>query len=322
MRRSGCVRRGSTVMRRFSSRLASCSLLRAALTVPQQRLWWVGSRPGTWPSSSETKVRSPLTERSRGAFMTVPTAGVAIHARNVAVIQRNEGSVVFADRRLDEAVHHFDLDAPTRHFVGRASAFARIDAFAATHPCGYVEVVGEAGLGKTALAAEIAKRRAAIVFLASISAGTRRPQQFLEHVCSELIIRYGLERAALPGNLDSNVLLSRLLAEAAARGGPVWLVVDGLDEAEPPPLGANPLLLPSVMPDGVFAVVTRRDGELRTSPGTPRLGIRLTRDDREQTGDIEALLRDRAEHEASVARAIADARPAISVAEFVASMRQ
>ena len=254
--------------------------------------------------------------------MTVPTAGVAIHARNVAVIQRNEGSVVFADRRLDEAVHHFDLDAPTRHFVGRASVFARIDAFAATHPCGYVEVVGEAGLGKTALAAEIAKRRAAIVFLASISAGTRRPQQFLEHVCSELIIRHGLERAALPGNLDSNVLLSRLLAEAAARGGPVWLVVDGLDEAEPPPLGANPLLLPSVLPDGVFAVVTRRDGELRTSPGTPRLGVRLTRDGREQAGDIEALLRDRAEHDPGVARAIADARPAISVAEFVASMRQ
>jgi hypothetical protein len=253
--------------------------------------------------------------------MTTP-AGGAIYARNVAVIQHNEGSVLFTDRRLDEAVHPFDLDAPTRHFVGRSSVFARIDAFAATHPSGYVEVVGEAGLGKTALAAQIAKRRAAIVFLASVSAGTRRPQQFLEHACSELIIRYGLERAALPGILDNNVLLSQLLTEAAARARPVWLVVDGLDEAEPPPLGANPLLLPLVLPDGVFAVVTRRDGELRTSPGTPRLGIRLTRDDREQTDDIEALLRDRAEHDLAVAQAIANARPAISVTEFIASVRQ
>jgi serine/threonine-protein kinase len=236
--------------------------------------------------------------------------------------QESESIYASADRRLDEAIQHFDLDAPTRYFIGRSSVFSRIDAFVARHMCGYVEVVGEAGLGKTALAAEIAKRRRAIVFLASVSAGTRRPEQFLEHVCSELIVRYGLERSTLPANLDSNVLLTRLLAEAAAQARPVWLVVDGLDEAEPPQHGANPLLLPNLLPDGVFAVVTRRDGELRRDASMPWLGISLTRDDREQTDDIEALLRDRAEHDQALARAIADARPTVSVAEFVASVRE
>ena len=241
---------------------------------------------------------------------------------SVAVTWHEESTAVSADRRLEEAILHFDLEALTRDFVGRSSVFARIDAFAATHRCGYVEVVGEAGLGKTALAAQIAKRQAAIVFIASVSSGTREPGQFLEHVCSELIARYRLERATLPGRLDSNVLLSRLLAEAAARAGPVWLVVDGLDEAEPPPSGANPLLLPTILPDGVFAVVTRRDGELHRMPGMPWLGIRLARDDREQARDIETLLRNRVERDPAVARAIADARPAVTVAEFVGSLRQ
>ena len=226
-----------------------------------------------------------------------------------------------ADPRLDEAIQHFDLDAPTRHFIGRSSVFTRIDAFVAAHTRGYVEIVGEAGLGKTALAAEIAKRRGAIVFFASVSAGTRRPEQFLEHVCSELIVRYGLERTTLPTNLDNNVLLTRLLAEAAAQARPVWLVVDGLDEAEPPPRGANPLLLPVLLPDGVFAAVTRRAGELLRDASMPKLPISLTRDDPEQTEDIDRLLHDRAEHDPVLARTIADARPAVSVAEFVANVR-
>lgn len=46
----------------------------------------------------------------------------------------------------------------TRHFVGRELLFDRLSSFLEQNPCGYLCLSAEAGLGKTAFAAEVARR--------------------------------------------------------------------------------------------------------------------------------------------------------------------
>ena len=240
-----------------------------------------------------------------------------VRAVNVAVIQHNDGTVTFAERPLTTWVLPFNVNSLGENFIGRQDIFMAIDSFAQQHPRGYIEVTAEAGLGKTALAAELARRRQAIAFFASAMTGTRHPGQFLRHACAELVLRYDLDHATLPADLDNNAILVQLLGESAQRRGPVWVIVDALDEADPPQAGANPLLLPSELPDGVYVVATSRGSALFTLPGMPRLPIRLRRDSADQIGDVETYLRDRVANDARLSNAIASAVPPTSVDQFV-----
>lgn len=202
----------------------------------------------------------------------------------------------YAERDASGYVLEFDLDAETEGFVGRRDVLIALDRFAATQPCGYFEIVAEAGLGKTALAAVIAQQRDAIAFLASAGRGTQRASQFLQHVTASLLQRYLPDRKSLPAQVgESTEVLTQTLRDAVALapGRALWLVVDGLDEAEPAAPGANPLLLPLDLPTGVFVVVTRRSGTLVTGPATPVVGYLLRRDDPQQREDIVAFIRDR-----------------------------
>src|SRR5262249_40289752 len=87
------------------------------------------------------------------------------------------------------------------------------------------------------------------------------------NVCAQLIVRYGLPHAKLTDTaLKDSGFLGQLLAQAAAKsaGQPVVVLVDALDEAEPPQqprIGArrpNRLLLPQTLPEGVYFIVTTR----------------------------------------------------------------
>src|SRR6185312_11697697 len=67
----------------------------------------------------------------------------------------------------DHAIDFDDLiQKETKRFVGRVELFRRLDDFAKMQPCGYFRVVADAGLGKTALAAAVAKRPGALAFFA------------------------------------------------------------------------------------------------------------------------------------------------------------
>ena len=240
--------------------------------------------------------------------MTAPSTLVGtVQAANVAVAGQIFGDVYQgAVRRAADFILDFDLDTPTRGFVGRADVFDRLTLFAEQNPAGYVVISGEAGLGKTALAAQIARRFHAVAFLASASSGVQRPEQFLTHVSAALITRYQLGHPTLPARAgeDATYLLRVLRESVRAAGKPVWLVVDGLDEAVAPPTGSNPLLLPPDLPDGVYAVVTRRVGRLNTNPGTPQLPYRLRRDDPRQTADIHTFITTRVRGDTKLAGAL------------------
>ena len=142
------------------------------------------------------------------------------------------------------------INTTTSEFVGREFVFQKLEEFQKRHPCGYLRIVADAGLGKTALAAEVTRRLNAVAFFANASRGLTRTDQCLNHLAVELIARFGLAHDHLPARAgEDSAFLGRVLAEAAVKvGGPLWLVVDALDESDPLGPGRNPLLLPDRLP--------------------------------------------------------------------------
>ncbi|MGC8960459.1 MAG: trypsin-like peptidase domain-containing protein [Chloroflexia bacterium] len=220
-----------------------------------------------------------------------------------------------------------DIAEHTRRFVGREFVFRDwLEPFLARHPCGYLRIVAEAGLGKTALAAEVARRYQTPIFFLNASGGPVRAERCLRHLCAELIGRYGLPYDHLPEHAGEDAsFLCQLLAEAveARPGKPLLLVIDGLDEADPVPPGYNWLLLPRRLPQGAYILLTQRPGDypLCTGPGTQMEEREIRRDDPEQQRDIEAFLRQEAER-AEIRRALEGASPPIPVERFVAKMKE
>ena len=161
------------------------------------------------------------------------------------------------------------VDERTRNFVGREFVFDAIQRVLAgrEHGSGYVLIRGEPGIGKTAIAATLVLRRAYVHHFNIAPENIRSPRQFLENVCAQLIVRYGLDYRMLPPQAGEDAgFLSQLLAEAAEQARqrgelPVTVVVDALDEAEDTGLtpSANRLYLPRALPPGVFFVITTRE---------------------------------------------------------------
>ena len=216
-----------------------------------------------------------------------------------------------------------DLKAADR-FVGRDELFRRLEAFEKNRPSGYFRVVADAGLGKTVLAAAAAKRRKAPIFFANASRGLTRPDQCLNHLAVELIARFGLARDHLPDRAgEDSAFLGKILAEAAAVApGPLRIVVDALDEADPPGPGRNPLLLPDRLPRGVYMLLTHRPGpvSLATAAETADEEYHIIASGASQQADIEAYLRREADRP-EIQGARRAANPPISVERFVGFLK-
>jgi small neutral amino acid transporter SnatA (MarC family) len=211
------------------------------------------------------------------------------------------------------------LDSP-RTFIGRKWMFARLDSFSKRHASGYVRVVAEAGLGKTALAAAIATHYQAPAFFFSEGAGRTRADQCLNHLCVELISRYNLAQDRLPDRAGEDAgYLSRLLHEAVEENDAVWLVIDALDEAQPAAAAAT-MPLPEQLPPGVFVVITHRPGDygpaILPARGTAQEVVRIIADSKDQTHDVIAYLHHRAEHDVAVQAALARHQPPVTCDYF------
>jgi hypothetical protein len=280
------------------------------------------------PIASRAAFTSKRKKRETARVTQLDQALVHIlNARNAAVAGRIDNVYMSAAPTPQEKVLDFEsVLAIADAFVGREAVFAALETFCVTHDRGYFDVVAEAGLGKTALAAAITRRRDAICFFAGANRGLKRAEQFLTHASAALIVKYGLDYERLPENIGGDAaFFTKVLRAAAATvapGGSVWMVVDALDEAEPPSDEANPLLLPDELPESVYIVVTRRPGrDLSTVASTHVEQYTIRRADADQDASIDAYLRLQAQPASAVGQVLAAAKPPVRVDEFVVQLK-
>jgi len=218
------------------------------------------------------------------------------------------------------------IAAETEWFTGRTFVFEWLETQLRTLPCGYLRLIADAGLGKTAIAAEVARRYNAVIHFINAAAGITRTDQCLNALAVQLIARYGLKHDHLPerAGLDSDFLQTLLQEAAAARDdAPILLVIDALDEVDASTPGHNWLHLPQQLPQGVFILLTHRPGDYPVAVG-PQLPqsepLRINWDDATQQQDIEAHLRRQAVRP-ELQRALASATPPIAVDTFVQALQ-
>ncbi|MEV7326787.1 hypothetical protein AB0N27_01515, partial [Micromonospora sp. NPDC093244] len=164
-------------------------------------------------------------------------------------------------------------------FQGRKELIGRIDERITRADRGYVVIRGEAGVGKSALAAHLVWTRPCAYHFTGLDGGARNPVEARKSLAAQLIGAWGLAQRFTPGDVfpaaaeRPDWLAKVIRAAVAARNEqyppadrlPIVLVVDGLDEAEPDPPGMGtgiPLGLPSpdALPPGAYIIATSRYG--------------------------------------------------------------
>ena len=161
-------------------------------------------------------------------------------------------------------------------FCGRKFVFDAFEQFLNTNPNGYFTVIGDAGMGKSAIAAKYVFDHQAICYFNILAERRNRPELFLKSIRQQLINRYELKDA---GDADLPTLLSKMVQKLPS-GECLVIVIDALDEVEQEP-GDNLLHLPMTLPDGVYFLLTRRPynlskKRLSVSPGVPQKELDLT----------------------------------------------
>jgi hypothetical protein len=187
------------------------------------------------------------------------------------------------------------IDRVSAAFVGRQWLLRWIDDFLARNPSGYLRILADAGLGKTALAAYVARRYQGIACFVSASEGRTQSDRILNILSTQLIARYTLPYGSLPADAgETSDFLVRLIGEArrAVPQAPIILVLDALDEADPPRPGHNWVHLPTRMPDGAYFVITHRPGDypIAVSPGVAMDTLEILSRSREQHSDVAAYI--------------------------------
>lgn len=202
-----------------------------------------------------------------------------------AVVQA--GTIVFGangDVPVDEAVRDLRplfADVLSDGFTGRRWLIEQIDTFLAERPGGYLWVEGDAGVGKTALAAHLVRERGWPGHFSRLTRGGSA-RIALHNLAGQLARSHGLAPdSLLPERWCTPEGFEALLARVPT---PLVLVVDGADEAEQVP-GAQPWGLPLELPPGVFVVGTYRTG---SPPPKARSVLRLTAADPRNIADVES----------------------------------
>lgn len=188
----------------------------------------------------------------------------------ISVAKRSKSSEFkpYPDWNFDEYPAEFKslIKEKIKAFCGRKFVFNEFEKFINKNSNGYFTVVGDAGMGKSAIAAKYVDDYKYPCHFNIRADGRNRPELFLESIRKQLVRRYGLENA-------DKVNLSTLLEKVSEKRGEqkLVIVVDALDEVEQTG-GGNILDFPTTLPDGIYFLLTRRPYErenkrLNVSPG-------------------------------------------------------
>ncbi|MEH2410648.1 P-loop NTPase fold protein [Nostoc sp.] len=176
----------------------------------------------------------------------------------------------FPEWNLDEYPAEFKslIREKIRSFCGRKFVFEAFKQFCDKNRSGYFTVVGDAGMGKSAIAAKYVWDNKSPCYFNIRSDGRNRAELFLDSIRKQLIKRYQLQNAEKANLAD---LLEQVSKKLNA-GDRLVIVVDALDEVEQE-TGGNLLDLPPSLPEGVYFLVTRRpytrDKKRLSAPDVP-----------------------------------------------------
>jgi len=192
-------------------------------------------------------------------FKTAEYASLSVEEQKKIFPQvpvRQEASNQICNRIIDQTGI---IEEKTKNFVGRQFVFEAINKFILANPRGYFIVQGEPGIGKSAFAAQFVKNQYCVHHFNIRAGGINTASRFLENVCAQLISTYQLEYQTLPAQATQDgVFFEKLLESVPDKK--LIIMVDGLVEETDMP-GVNKLYLPSLLPQGVYIVVTTRPGQ-------------------------------------------------------------
>jgi transcriptional regulator with XRE-family HTH domain len=180
----------------------------------------------------------------------------------------------------------------TQLFCGRKFVFDAIEDFLQNNPNGYFTIIGDAGMGKSAISAKyVLDNPETICFFNIRAEGTNRPELFLKKIRQQLIARFQLPDVV---DADLSILLTKA-KDKLSTGERLIIVVDALDEVDQESAG-NILYLPTILPDGVYFLLTRRpynqnEKRLNLSPSIPTQDLDLREKIQESTQDVKEYIR-------------------------------
>lgn len=182
------------------------------------------------------------------------------------------------------------IEDKTEIFCGRNFVFDKIREFINKNENGYFTILGDAGMGKSAIAAKYIVNNPGTICFFNIRAEARnRPDIFLKLICQQLINRFDLQNVE---NDDLSTLLTKANGKLSDYENLV-IVIDALDEVDQDDNG-NLLNLPMSLPKKVYFILTRRpynseDKRLTLSPNThyQELDLRLREYESKNNDDIQ-----------------------------------
>ncbi|MEH2360423.1 ATP-binding protein [Nostoc sp.] len=169
------------------------------------------------------------------------------------------------------------ITAKNHNFVGREFVFAAINNFLNQYDRGYFTIIGDPGIGKSAILAHYVSQNPGVVYYNIEITGKNRVEEFLTTICTQLIeiaqnqdSKTCVERSR--NNLTTNFpdfttegsgFLSLLLQQISDKLYPeqrIIITIDGCDRIDinNQPRGSNIFYLPRYLPEKVYFILTRR----------------------------------------------------------------
>ncbi|MBN3925547.1 ATP-binding protein [Nostoc sp. NMS4] len=161
------------------------------------------------------------------------------------------------------------ITAKNHNFVGREFVFSAINNFLNQYDRGYFTIIGDPGIGKSAILAHYVIQNPGVVYYNVEITGKNRVEEFLTTICTQLIeIAQHQGSKNLTANFPDSTtegsgFLSLLLQQISDRLHPeqrLIITIDGCDRIDinNQPRGSNIFYLPRYLPEKVYFILTRR----------------------------------------------------------------
>ncbi|AFY45372.1 ATP-binding protein [Nostoc sp. PCC 7107] len=161
------------------------------------------------------------------------------------------------------------INAKNYNFVGREFVFAAINNFLNQYDRGYFTIIGEPGIGKSAIIAHYVSQNPGIVYYNVEVLGKSRVEEFLTKVCTQLIEisqNQGIKNISadlIEYTREDSSFLSLLLQQISDKlhyPQRLIITIDGCDRIDinNQPSGSNIFYLPRYLPEKVYFILTRR----------------------------------------------------------------